>query len=207
MFTPTFSPVPCHRTTVNFATTSAEPNRTERRSTLVSWSRRGYLLASTLFTVGVLAQVYIAGMAVFVDSARWGSHVAFGTTLPIFLVPMFVLAFAGELPWTLKLLPVGLFALFAVQFSTAHRFGSLVGAVHPVNALVIFWLATVGVRRAWPWGSERATTPNVGRRVDFDATASRPWQIPRTESGESVVPVLRRERPRRRRTSRRPIDT
>lgn len=118
---------------------------------LVTRARRGYLLSSMLFTAGVLVQVYIAGMAVFVDPTRWESHVAFGNSLPIFLLFMFALAFLGSLPRTLKALPVGIFLLFVVQFTTAHRFGSLVGAIHPVNALLIFWLSTVAVRRAWPW--------------------------------------------------------
>ncbi|WP_132059213.1 DUF6220 domain-containing protein [Halorussus amylolyticus] len=146
---------------MNFATATAESDRTSERSTLVAWSQSGYLLASVLFTVGVLVQVYIAGMAVFVDSARWSSHVSFGTTLPIFLAAMFALALVGKLPRALKLLPVGIFALFFVQFSTAHRFGSLVGAIHPVNALVIFWLATVAVRRAWPLAVGRPPSPET----------------------------------------------
>nr|WP_255767685.1 DUF6220 domain-containing protein [Haladaptatus halobius] len=88
-------------------------------------------------------------MAVFVNPARWGTHVSFGNILPVFLLVLFVLAFLGRLPRIHKGLPVVIFLLFFVQFGTAHRFGSLVGAIHPVNAVVIFWLSTVTVQHAW----------------------------------------------------------
>lgn len=113
------------------------------------WARYSYLATSVLLTIGVLVQVYIAGMAVFVDPARWSSHVTFGTNLPVFLVLLFALAFVGRLPRTHKGLPVLIFVLFFIQFSTAHRFGSLVGAIHPVNAVIIFWLSMVTVKHAW----------------------------------------------------------
>jgi hypothetical protein len=62
------------------------------------------------------------------------------------------------LPRVHKGLPVVIFLLFFVQFSTAHRFGSLVGAIHPVNAVVIFWLSTITVQRAWKQVTAGSTT-------------------------------------------------
>lgn len=115
----------------------------------VQWAKYCYLGASILLTASVLIQVYIAGMAVFVDPARWSTHVSFGNILPAFLLVLFVLAFIGRLPRIHKGLPVVIFLLFFVQFGTAHRFGSLVGAIHPVNAVVIFWLSMVTIQQAW----------------------------------------------------------
>ncbi|WP_267643920.1 DUF6220 domain-containing protein [Haloarchaeobius amylolyticus] len=115
----------------------------------IRWATYSYLGAAVLLTASILIQVYIAGMAVFVDSARWSTHVSFGNVLPVFLLLLVVLAFIGRLSRIHKVLPVVIFLLYFVQFSTAHRFGSLVGAVHPVNAVVIFWLSTVTIRHAW----------------------------------------------------------
>lgn len=115
----------------------------------VQWATYSYLGAAVLLTASVLIQIYIAGMAVFVDPARWSSHVSFGNILPVVLLILFVLAFLGRLPRIHKGLPIVIFLLFFIQFATAHRFGSLVGAIHPVNAAVIFWLSTVTVQRAW----------------------------------------------------------
>lgn len=115
----------------------------------VSWSRYGYVVSSGLFAVGVIVQMYIAGMAVFVDPANWSLHRGFVHFIELFLLPMLVFAFLGTLPRTLKLIPVGLFLLIALQYATASMFGSAVAAIHPVNAVLIFLMAIVASQRAW----------------------------------------------------------
>jgi mercuric ion transport protein len=125
----------------------------------VAWARYGYVLLAGVFAVCVLVQVYIAGMAVFVDPANWELHTTFVHLFELVPFFLFGLAFLGRLPRTLKLLPVGLYALVMVQYATAHLFGSLVAAIHPVNAIVIFGVALVAVKRAWASVSEASTTP------------------------------------------------
>lgn len=115
----------------------------------VSWARYGYVLSTGLFAVGVLAQVFLAGMAVFVDPANWSLHRGFVHVVELLLFPMLVFAFLGALPRSLKLVPVGLFILIALQYATASAFGSAVAALHPVNAVVIFLVAVVAIGRAW----------------------------------------------------------
>ena len=122
----------------------------------VSWARYGYVLSAGLFAVCVLAQVYAAGMAVFVDPANWQLHATFVHLFEPLLLLWFVLGFAGRLPRRLKLVPVGLFVLVSVQYATASMFGSLVAALHPVNALMIFVVALVATRRGWSWTGESA---------------------------------------------------
>ena len=119
-------------------------------STRVRWARRGFVLFAGAFGVGVLVQVYIAGMAVFVDPANWRLHAGFVHIIEWFPLVMLVLAFLGGLSRELKILSVVLFVLIIVQYATALGFSdSIVAAIHPVNALVIFWIATVTIRRAW----------------------------------------------------------
>jgi len=157
MFTRIFNHFSAKPSTVTYSARIDETNEQNTSSSRVRWATYCYLGASILLTASVLIQVYIAGMAVFVDPARWSTHVSFGNILPVFLLVLFVLAFVGRLPHIHKGLPVVIFVLFFVQFGTAHRFGSLVGAIHPVNAVVIFWLSTITVQHAW-----REVTANGG---------------------------------------------
>ena len=115
----------------------------------VSWARYGYALTAGVFAVCILAQAYIAGMAVFVDPANWAFHASFVHLFEPLLVVLLALAFLGRLSRSLKLAPVGLFLLLGVQYATAHQFGSMVAAIHPANAAVIFAVALAATRRAW----------------------------------------------------------
>jgi mercuric ion transport protein len=125
-------------------------------SVYVRWARRGYLLFAGAFAIGVAIQVFIAGMSVFVDPANWSMHASFVHVLELLTIVMLVLAFLGRLPRRLKLIPVALFLLIGVQYATALGFrGSVVAAIHPVNALVIFWISVSSARQAWPWGQTR----------------------------------------------------
>lgn len=128
---------------------TARPVRDEQVSTRIRWAQRGYVLLAGLFAVCVLVQVFIAGMAVFVDPANWSLHTTFIHVFELLPLLMLVLAFLGRLPRGLKWLPVGLWVLIIVQYVTANLFGSLVAAIHPVNALVIFVAALVTTQRGW----------------------------------------------------------
>lgn len=123
------------------------------------WARRGYVLSAGAFMVGVLIQVYLAGMAVFVDPTYWGLHTTFVHILELIPAIMLVLAFIGGLPREMKLIPVGLFVLIIVQYATAIAFsGTVVAALHPVNALVMFAIAMITTSRSWRDSGELART-------------------------------------------------
>lgn len=123
----------------------------------VLWSRYGYVGSMALFAVCVLVQIYIAGMAVFVDPANWDLHGGFVHVFEFIPLPLLVAAFLGRLPRTFKSIPIVLSLLVGVQYATAHQFGSFVAALHPVNAVVIFGVATVTTKRAWSWVEDPAT--------------------------------------------------
>lgn len=149
MFTRIFIQLTAKYSCVTYSTPVEQTKGKDAIPSITWWARCCYLGAAILLTASVLVQAYIAGMAVFVDPAQWSAHVSFGNILPVFLVLLFLFAFLGRLPRMHKGLPVVIFLLFFVQFGTAHRFGSLVGAIHPVNAVVIFWLSTLTVQYAW----------------------------------------------------------
>lgn len=115
----------------------------------VLWARYGYVLLSGVFSVCVLVQVYIAGMAVFIDPESWEFHRVFVRLFDPLLILLLIVAFLGKFPRSLKAIPIGLLLLVIVQYETASMFGSLVAAIHPVNAVVMFLVAFVGMTRAW----------------------------------------------------------
>lgn len=132
------------------ATVSGKASPDNRLSTRVRWARGGYVVVAGLFVVCVVIQVFIAGMAVFVDPANWSLHANFVHVFEFLPLVMLVGAFLGRLSRGLKLLPVVLFVLIIVQYATALGFSdSVVAALHPVNALVIFGIAVMTTRRGW----------------------------------------------------------
>ena len=127
--------------------------------TRVRWARRGYVLFAGAFVIGVLIQVYLAGMAVFMDPTYWGLHTTFVHVLELIPAIMLVVAVLGRFPRKMKLLPIGLFALIIVQYATAVGFsGSVVAALHPVTALVLFGLAAITTGKSWHALSEPVGT-------------------------------------------------
>lgn len=63
---------------------------------------------------------------------------------------MLVLALFGRLSWGLKLAPFGLSLSIIIQYATTLSFSaSVVGVLHPVNALVVFGVGAVTTHRAW----------------------------------------------------------
>lgn len=114
----------------------------------VRWARWGYLALAWTFAGCVAAQVFLAGMALFVDAARWRWHTGFIHAFEFVPLLMLPFAFAARLPVALRWLTGALYALIWTQYATAGIGGSA-GAFHPVNALFIFWIAVHLGQRAW----------------------------------------------------------
>lgn len=117
-----------------------------RPSVPVQLARIGYAVLSSVFVVCVLVQVFFAGMGAF--GADWSHHVSFVhflEPLPLLMVPV---AFVGRLSWGLRLLPLALVVLIGAQYAFANATVPA-AALHPVNALVIFWVSLHVARRAW----------------------------------------------------------
>jgi hypothetical protein len=94
----------------------------------------------------VLLQVFFAGMGAF--GANWSYHVTlahFLEPLPLLMVPT---AFVGRLPWTLRLLPLGIVVLIGAQYALAHA-AVPAAALHPVNGFLILLTSLYVAGRAW----------------------------------------------------------
>lgn len=114
----------------------------------VRWTRWIYLGLAWIFVGCIAAQVFFAGMAIFVDSVYWGWHTTFIHAFEF--VPLLLLAFAfpARLPVAMRWLTFATVALIFAQYATAN-IGGMAGAFHPVSALVISWIAVTLASRSW----------------------------------------------------------
>jgi uncharacterized protein DUF6220 len=115
----------------------------------VSASRLLFALAAVAYVVGIVIQVLLAGAALF-DVTDFDAHVGLGWLLgsaPILLIPLAILARAG--PGTVSLtIVLTVDAMIQPELALARHDSPVIAAVHPVNALILFWLALVVARRA-----------------------------------------------------------
>jgi mercuric ion transport protein len=114
--------------------------------------RVGFFILSVLFAASVLAQVYIAGAATFVNPANWAKHIEFvhlfGFTIPLL---MLIFAFIGRLPRRSLIQVMGVMLTIFLMYFTANITRTLpwAGALHPVIAVVIAGQSIVIVTNAW----------------------------------------------------------
>jgi hypothetical protein len=111
------------------------------------WAVVAYSVMGVAFAVAVTVQIFLAGLAVFTDPARWQWHTSFVHAFELLPLIMLIVAFAGRLPARLRWAAGVQFLLIAAQYATANS-GGPVAAIHPVSAMVIFWLALTSLRWA-----------------------------------------------------------
>jgi hypothetical protein len=131
-------------------TIAEEARRPGRRSSPARATWYVFLGLAAVFALCVAAQVFIAGLAVFVTPVHWAQHTAFVHIFEFVPLLMLVVSAAGRLPAHLRWQSAALFALVYAQYFTANIGGlaPLVAALHPVVALVIFWLSLHLVQEA-----------------------------------------------------------
>ncbi|QGQ99089.1 hypothetical protein EHS13_31530 [Paenibacillus psychroresistens] len=103
-----------------------------------------------VFAAGIILQVFLAGLALFVDTDNWAAHASFPryfAFLPIFMI---LLSFIMRLPLTYRVQSIRLFIMVAATFATAilsSKIGYL-SALHPVIAVALFMSAMSLARNA-----------------------------------------------------------
>jgi len=110
------------------------------------FSRAAFIFLAWALVLCVVAQTLIAGLAVFGNAEWWRNHVIFVRIFEYLPLLMLVFAFAGKMPATLKWHSVALIVLIILQYFTANT--PWAGALHPVIALLMFWLALATARRS-----------------------------------------------------------
>ena len=108
-----------------------------------------FAAAASLYLAGVVTQVFLAGLGVF-KLTDWTAHVQLGWGLgsaPLLLLVLSLLAQPGR---GTILLTAGLTLAAIVQpeLAAARHEDPVIAALHPVNALLVFWLAWLVARRS-----------------------------------------------------------
>jgi len=117
---------------------------------MVNKARTAYRVATGLFMVGVLGQVFLAGLGIFAHPLNFKTHIIMGGVLYGLSALMWILAALGRQPLETTRLNGILFGVLTLQGFLPHLRGVIpaLAALHPVNALVIFWMALILARRA-----------------------------------------------------------
>lgn len=114
-------------------------------------SRYAYLGAISLFLLGVIGQVFLAGMSVVARMTGWEVHIELGHLLGLFLALTLVSMYLGHLPRESKNLTWILFGVYFVQADIViflRDTAPILSAVHPVAALFDFAISWALFRRA-----------------------------------------------------------
>lgn len=119
---------------------------------MVKAARYTYFGAAVLFLVGVVVQVFLAGMVVVAIRMGWDPHIGLGHSLAGPLLIMLISMYLGKMPGTVKKLTWLQFVVYALQADVIIflRFQApVVSALHPVLALVDFALGLALAQKAW----------------------------------------------------------
>lgn len=110
-----------------------------------------YLFAGLawLFLIAVVVQVFLAGIGLF-GVSDMELHRGVGYNLPILPLLMLLLAWPARIGRRTVWLTLTLFLVTMIQTLLPSFRGSVavIAALHPVNALLVFYLAVVTARRS-----------------------------------------------------------
>src|ERR687897_193233 len=111
-------------------------------------ARPVHLVVATLFVVGLLYQVFLAGMGVFSGSSAFADHRDFGYTLTIVPLVLLVTSIVGGYGRWRAIAAVVMLGQFILQSVLVLQRDDIpaIAALHPVNGflitLIAVWLAT-----------------------------------------------------------------
>ena len=106
----------------------------------MSQARVIYFGAAAIYLVGAVVQFFLAGLGVF-GASSYDAHRAFGLILVLVTLVLLVLSIVGRMPRTTILLTVVLLGLNVLQMVLANTDVGEIAALHPVNGVVIVFLA------------------------------------------------------------------
>ena len=128
-----------------------------------------FAIGAWFFLAGVIVQVFLAGMGVF-ELTNWTNHgnLGWGLSLTSIFLPLLAIA-SGVARRTIGVaVLLTLAASVQPELALARHENPIVAALHPVNALLVFWLA---------WLSARASLREL-RRTDSPTSAPEPAPAP-----------------------------
>jgi mercuric ion transport protein len=110
--------------------------------------RLAFAVAAWLFVAGIVIQVFLAGAGLF-KLTDFTPHGYLGWLLPLGPLVLIILALVAGAGRRTMLLSIALLVLTAIQpeLAAGRRENPVLAAFHPVNALLLFWLAWTVARR------------------------------------------------------------
>jgi len=136
----------------DFDLASLDTPQSEERAAPTSPARAAFHFLAIVWLLCLVAQAYLAGLAVMGESSWWAAHRAFGGFLVLPALLILALAWIGRLGRDLRLLASLQLGLVLVQFATIvmryYGVDPIVSALHGPNALMLFAVAVASVRRA-----------------------------------------------------------
>lgn len=128
---------------------SPTPSATSRSARLFYPLRLLYLLLALVFTLLIALQVFFAGLGVLVSPSYFAWHVQLGHMFSLPIFALFIVGLLSFIGWRGVLTPVLLFILYGLQYAFLEGLTGPLRALHAVNALLLFWLATQLIQLAW----------------------------------------------------------
>jgi hypothetical protein len=113
-------------------------------------ARYAYAVLAWAFVAGVVVQVFFVGLALFAGSENMALHVSLGWILhlmPILVLAAAALARAGR-QQILLAAALAVTVFIVPIFALLRDSAPVVAALHPVGALLSFWLAILVARGA-----------------------------------------------------------
>ena len=120
-----------------------------------------FAVSAWAFLIGVVIQVFLAGAGLF-GLTDFTAHAGFGWMLASVPILVLVLAMAALVDRRTVLITLALTVVTMLQpeLAAARHDNPVVAALHPVNALLVFWLAWVVARRATVLAREGLRRPS-----------------------------------------------
>lgn len=111
---------------------------------MVRGSRWAFAAVAWLFVAGIVYQVLLIGLYLFGDDSS-KAHIDFGYLLPLVPIVGLVVGAVGRVGRSMLLWAGALTVLTIVQTLLPPLRDSvpLAAALHPVNAMVVFWMAVL----------------------------------------------------------------
>jgi hypothetical protein len=122
-------------------------------------ARSAHLVLAWLLVVGLVVQIFLAGLGVFAGASNFATHRDTGYLLQVLPFLLIITAAVGRLGRRQIVLALVIFALFIVQsiLVAMRETSPAIAALHPLNGFLILYLAIQIARDAWAARSTPAT--------------------------------------------------
>jgi hypothetical protein len=113
-------------------------------------ARYAYAFLACAYVLGLVYQVFVAGLGLFAGSSNWETHIGLGWMLhlvPILILAAAALSRAGRRHWQWAL-ALALVVFVVPLFALARTDNPEIAALHPVSAFIAFALSITVARNS-----------------------------------------------------------